>query len=53
MPIAMKTFMTPEKMFGWMHGYHINWDQPVTGSGGVHQAAVTTACGQTMKGMVK
>ncbi len=29
-PIAMKTFMAPEKVFGWMHGYHINWDQRVT-----------------------
>jgi 2-polyprenyl-6-methoxyphenol hydroxylase-like FAD-dependent oxidoreductase len=45
MPIAMKTLMTPEKMFGWMHGYHINWDQPVTGSGSVQQAVITTACG--------
>ena len=29
MPIAMKTFMKPEKMFGWMHGYRIDWDQAV------------------------
>lgn len=30
MPIAMKTFFTPEKLFGWTHGYRINWDQVVT-----------------------
>jgi 2-polyprenyl-6-methoxyphenol hydroxylase-like FAD-dependent oxidoreductase len=30
MPIAMKTFLKPEKMFGWMHGYRINWDQAIT-----------------------
>ena len=29
MPIAMKTFLTPEKMFRWMHGHHIEWDAPV------------------------
>jgi 2-polyprenyl-6-methoxyphenol hydroxylase-like FAD-dependent oxidoreductase len=29
MPIAMRTFMKPEKMFGWMHGYRINWDEPL------------------------
>jgi 2-polyprenyl-6-methoxyphenol hydroxylase-like FAD-dependent oxidoreductase len=28
MPIAMKTFMRPEKMFGWMHGHRIDWDEP-------------------------
>lgn len=30
MPIAMKTFFTPEKMFGSLHGYRINWDDVVT-----------------------
>jgi 2-polyprenyl-6-methoxyphenol hydroxylase-like FAD-dependent oxidoreductase len=29
MPIAMRTFMRPEKMFGWMHRYRIDWDQTV------------------------
>jgi 2-polyprenyl-6-methoxyphenol hydroxylase-like FAD-dependent oxidoreductase len=32
MPIAMRTFMKPEKMFGWMHGHRIDWDEPVGGS---------------------
>jgi 2-polyprenyl-6-methoxyphenol hydroxylase-like FAD-dependent oxidoreductase len=31
MPIAMRTFMKPEKMFGWMHGHRIPWDEPVDG----------------------
>jgi hypothetical protein len=31
MPIAMRTFMKPEKMFGWMHGHRIDWDEPVDG----------------------
>jgi 2-polyprenyl-6-methoxyphenol hydroxylase-like FAD-dependent oxidoreductase len=31
MPIAMRTFMKPEKMFGWMHGHRIDWDEPVQG----------------------
>jgi 2-polyprenyl-6-methoxyphenol hydroxylase-like FAD-dependent oxidoreductase len=26
MPIAMKTVLTPQKMFGWMHDYRIEWD---------------------------
>jgi 2-polyprenyl-6-methoxyphenol hydroxylase-like FAD-dependent oxidoreductase len=29
MPVAMRTFLKPEKMFGWMHGYRIDWDKPV------------------------
>jgi 2-polyprenyl-6-methoxyphenol hydroxylase-like FAD-dependent oxidoreductase len=29
MPLAMKTFMRPEKTIGWMHGYKIDWDAPV------------------------
>ena len=29
-PIAMKLFMKPEKMFGWLHRYQINWDEKVT-----------------------
>jgi 2-polyprenyl-6-methoxyphenol hydroxylase-like FAD-dependent oxidoreductase len=29
LPIAMKTFLTPEKMFRWMHGHHIEWDAVV------------------------
>jgi len=28
-PIAMKLFMKPEKMFGWLHRYEINWDEKV------------------------
>jgi 2-polyprenyl-6-methoxyphenol hydroxylase-like FAD-dependent oxidoreductase len=30
-PVAMKTFLTPEKMFGPVHRHQINWDQPVAG----------------------
>jgi 2-polyprenyl-6-methoxyphenol hydroxylase-like FAD-dependent oxidoreductase len=30
MPLAAKTFMKPEKMFGWVQGYRINWDEAVT-----------------------
>lgn len=30
LPIAMKTFFTPEKMFGSLHGYRIDWDEVVT-----------------------
>jgi 2-polyprenyl-6-methoxyphenol hydroxylase-like FAD-dependent oxidoreductase len=29
LPIAMKTVLTPEKMFRWMHGHHIEWDAVV------------------------
>jgi 2-polyprenyl-6-methoxyphenol hydroxylase-like FAD-dependent oxidoreductase len=29
MPIAMKTFLTPEKMFGWMHSYRIDWNRRI------------------------
>ncbi len=29
MPIATKTFLKPEKLFGWTHGYRIDWDQVV------------------------
>jgi 2-polyprenyl-6-methoxyphenol hydroxylase-like FAD-dependent oxidoreductase len=29
-PIAMKLFMKPEKMFGWLHRYRIDWDAKVT-----------------------
>ena len=29
MPIAMRTFLKPEKMFGWTHGYRIDWDRRV------------------------
>ena len=29
MPIAMKTFLKPEKMFGPVHGYRIDWDETV------------------------
>jgi 2-polyprenyl-6-methoxyphenol hydroxylase-like FAD-dependent oxidoreductase len=31
MPIAMRTFMTPERMFGWIHRHRIDWDEPVDG----------------------
>jgi 2-polyprenyl-6-methoxyphenol hydroxylase-like FAD-dependent oxidoreductase len=34
MRVAVKTFATPEKMFGWVHGYRIDWDQPVAVPGG-------------------
>ena len=34
MRVAAKTFATPEKMFGWVHGYRINWAEPVTASAG-------------------
>lgn len=30
MPLAMKTVLTPKKMFGWMHGHHIDWQAPVS-----------------------
>jgi FAD-dependent urate hydroxylase len=30
MPVAMRTVLTPEKMFGWMHRYTIDWDAPVS-----------------------
>jgi hypothetical protein len=30
MPIATRTFLKPEKMFGWTHGYRIDWDEVVT-----------------------
>jgi 2-polyprenyl-6-methoxyphenol hydroxylase-like FAD-dependent oxidoreductase len=26
-PLAMKTFLKPEKMFGELHGYRIDWDE--------------------------
>jgi 2-polyprenyl-6-methoxyphenol hydroxylase-like FAD-dependent oxidoreductase len=29
LPIATKTFLTPEKMFRWMHGHHIEWEATV------------------------
>jgi 2-polyprenyl-6-methoxyphenol hydroxylase-like FAD-dependent oxidoreductase len=31
MPIAMKTFLKPEKMFGPVHNYRIDWERAVTG----------------------
>jgi 2-polyprenyl-6-methoxyphenol hydroxylase-like FAD-dependent oxidoreductase len=31
MPIAMRTVMKPEKMFGWMHGHRIDWEESVAG----------------------
>jgi hypothetical protein len=27
---ALKTFLTPEKMFGPVHRYRIDWDAPVS-----------------------
>jgi 2-polyprenyl-6-methoxyphenol hydroxylase-like FAD-dependent oxidoreductase len=30
MRVAVKTFFKPEKMFGWVQGYRIDWDQPVS-----------------------
>jgi 2-polyprenyl-6-methoxyphenol hydroxylase-like FAD-dependent oxidoreductase len=29
MRIAVKTLAKPEKVFGWVHGYRIDWNQPV------------------------
>jgi 2-polyprenyl-6-methoxyphenol hydroxylase-like FAD-dependent oxidoreductase len=29
MPIALRTFLKPEKMFGPVHRYRIDWDRPV------------------------
>jgi 2-polyprenyl-6-methoxyphenol hydroxylase-like FAD-dependent oxidoreductase len=29
-PLALKTFLTPEKMFGPVHRYRIDWDAPVS-----------------------
>lgn len=29
MPLATRTFLTPERMFGWTHRYRIDWDAPV------------------------
>jgi hypothetical protein len=31
MPIAMRTFMKPEKMFGRMHGHQLDWDESIDG----------------------
>ncbi|WP_018351513.1 FAD-dependent oxidoreductase [Longispora albida] len=28
-PLAMRTFYSPEKMFGWLHRHEIPWEQPV------------------------
>jgi 2-polyprenyl-6-methoxyphenol hydroxylase-like FAD-dependent oxidoreductase len=33
--VAAKTFMTPEKMFGWVHNYRINWQERVAVPGHV------------------
>ncbi len=30
MPLASRTFLKPEKMFGWTHRHRIDWDEPVT-----------------------
>ena len=30
MRLAAKTIMTPERMFGWVYGYRINWDERVS-----------------------
>jgi 2-polyprenyl-6-methoxyphenol hydroxylase-like FAD-dependent oxidoreductase len=35
MRLAAKTFLTPERMFGWVHGYRINWDERVTVPAGI------------------
>ncbi len=43
MPLAMKTFMRPEKMFGWMHGYRIDWDQPVMATSAASQVGLAAA----------
>ena len=31
-PIAMRTFLKPERTFGWMHGFRIDWKQVVAPS---------------------
>ena len=31
MRVAVKTFASPEKMFGWVQGYRIDWDTPIQG----------------------
>jgi hypothetical protein len=28
-PVAMRTFLTPEKMFGPVHRFRVDWDAPV------------------------
>lgn len=38
MPLAMKTFLKPEKMFGPVHGYRIEWDEVVTTEAAVGQS---------------
>ncbi|GAA5013450.1 NAD(P)/FAD-dependent oxidoreductase [Kitasatospora paranensis] len=30
-PVALRTFLRPEKMFGPVHGHRIDWAEPVTG----------------------
>ncbi|HEX5076378.1 MAG TPA: hypothetical protein VFW03_24410 [Gemmatimonadaceae bacterium] len=30
MPFPHRTFLTPERMFGWGHAYRIDWDRAVT-----------------------
>ncbi|MFD9129715.1 FAD-dependent oxidoreductase [Kitasatospora sp. NPDC059571] len=30
-PIALRTFLRPERMFGPVHGHRIDWDEPVIG----------------------
>jgi hypothetical protein len=34
MRVAARTFMTPEKMFGWVQGYRIDWGARVVPPGG-------------------
>jgi len=33
-PVAMRTFYTPEKMFGWIHRHHIDWEAAGLQAGG-------------------
>lgn len=35
-PSAMRTFMKPDKIFGWKHGHRIDWDEPVDGRADSH-----------------
>lgn len=36
----MKTFLKPEKMFGSLHGYRIDWDEVVQGPSTFSRSAV-------------
>jgi 2-polyprenyl-6-methoxyphenol hydroxylase-like FAD-dependent oxidoreductase len=46
MRLAVKTIMTPEKMFGWVHGYRVRWDERISVPGGQVEVAGTSASGR-------